>query len=71
MADGPAVEPHHARQPRALARKVLLNLFLGSRPSQFVERKINASHRHGRSSISLQNATVASFLACFGSSFSG
>ena len=46
VADRTAVQPHHARQPRALLRQLALNLFLGLRTRQFVNREIDASDRH-------------------------
>ena len=42
-----AVEAHHAGQAGALLRQLPLNLFLGRLTGQFIQRKIDVSHRHG------------------------
>ena len=47
VTDRATVEAHHAGQPRTLLRQLALNLFLGWRTSQFIQRKIDVSHRHG------------------------
>ena len=47
VTDRATIEAHHAGQPRAFLRQLPLNLFLGLRTSQFVQREIDVSHRHG------------------------